>query len=952
MNSVTNDIRKQSVPRVLSFPRIAFAALLTVSSISAQAGLITSNPATATTQGGDGVQLGFGGWNLDNVEVVLNGTQGAIGSADSWFDPATGEYNFAANTDFTYSTNVDDGLGTIIMGHVLAKDWPVGEPAGIKIVNDDFDVKSGKATNCIMSTSYLEDHFLDTADPMTVLCSGPFQSHKRYKLAMLPTTVDGVGEEGIDLEFNVTVDGTSRDYQVFQKINNWTDERLEGFTIQVGTGVGANFVLASDGAGVGVDKLSLSVPSTVWPATQLANFSTGLFGPIDLKHGRPEGYFDPAIRAGFKIVEYGVGNPGDLPGQTDTLTSGDTLGSSYADVPAGALAAANQFGNWLPNTMLPYGIFFDDDADPDTDNQLVAWYGYSVAAGSLQWMKGAADDFELVSPVTITDIWSNDPLYSMGVIDDLVNVGLNYVVTVGDVSGFPGSKFTIRITPKTETVPTAAPTYVGVVPNPSLSYTSSDATIELTPSQFAPGATLTVRVADADLNTTAGIDTTTVDVSTTDGSVSGVSLTLNEVGVERGIFSADLPAAFSNILAGETVTVTYTDVSGGAIPNEVITDTSTALNVHGTIQFQADSYVADENDGTVDLTVTRTGLTDGEVTVAFQTISGTAKGGWDYVAESETIVTFADGDAVPKTITIDLINDTAAEPSETFSVLLSGLTGGADLGATSTATVTITDTDTEPYGTIQFVPATYSLEEGAGTVELTVTRDATGGAVTIDYQTIDGTAVAGSDFVAVAAPTTLAFADGEASKTITIALIDDAVIEPTETFTLVLSNEEGGVTLGAADTATVTITDTGSAGTIQFDPAAYTVDETSGTVNLTVTRTGGVDGVVTVDYQTADGTAVAGSDYVAAASTTITFASGDAASQTISVALIDDSTVEFVERFTVGLSNPTGGALGTATTATVTVTDYDRSPSRSGGSLDLFSLGLLGLLVLVARRKL
>lgn len=682
----------------------ALAILLAVSTTSVQAGMITSiSSDTHDAATFSGVQHGFGGWNLGNINVVVpNGS----------FDAATGAYQFTDDTDLTYYSEVEDDIGTIL-GRVLAKDWPVGEPAGIKIVNDDFDVKEGRPTNCIMSTSYLEDHFLDVADPIAVTCSGPFQSHKRYKLAMLPSTVAaGAGaEKGIDLVFNVEADGTTRDYQVFQKINNWTDERLAGFTIQVGTGVGANFVPASDAtSGVGVANLSLSVPSDVWREDQLAVFSQGLFGPEDTRHGRPAGFFDATTRAGFTLVEYGVGNPGDASGQTDTLTSGATLGSDYAEVPTGA---ANQFGNWLPNNMLPWGIFYDDDANPDTDDELVAWYGYSPDASGLHWMKGAADNFELVADATITGVWSNDPLYSTGLIDDLVNIGLNYRVTVGDISGFPGfntdpilneASFTIRITPKAETVATADPAYAGQSPSPTLGdpHGSPDATISLTPTTFVTvtGETLTVTLSDGDLNTDTGVAETAsvVDVSTSDGSVATVTgITVTETGVNTGVFTATLPAQFSDAAAGVDVIVSYTDVSGGATPNEVITASSTALAVppaYGTIQFDPVAYTVDENDGTVELTVTRTGGADGEVSVAYQTISGTAIGNQDYVPDTETLVTFADGDAADKTISIVLINDdTVAEDTETFTVLLSNTSGGATLGSAFTATVTITDTD-------------------------------------------------------------------------------------------------------------------------------------------------------------------------------------------------------------------------------------------------------------------
>ena len=225
------------------FARLAFAVVLAGLSLSVHAGKITSIPSPVAPDADtrSGVQDRFGGWNLDNVFVNLNGS----------FDEATGAYVFTDDSDLSYSSDVDDGTGAVL-GYVLAKDWPVGEPAGIKIVNDDFDAK--RAPNCIMSTSYLEDHLLDSDDPKQVLCSGPFQSHKRYKLAMLSSTA------AIDLVFNVEQDDTLRDYQVFQKINNWTDERLQGFTVEVGTGIGADFVPASALTGVGLLRIELVAP--------------------------------------------------------------------------------------------------------------------------------------------------------------------------------------------------------------------------------------------------------------------------------------------------------------------------------------------------------------------------------------------------------------------------------------------------------------------------------------------------------------------------------------------------------------------------------------------------------------------------------------------------------------------------------------------------------------------
>jgi uncharacterized repeat protein (TIGR01451 family) len=93
-------------------------------------------------------------------------------------------------------------------------------------------------------------------------------------------------------------------------------------------------------------------------------------------------------------------------------------------------------------------------------------------------------------------------------------------------------------------------------------------------------------------------------------------------------------------------------------------------------------------------------------------------------------------------------------------------------------------------------------------------------------------------------------------------------------------------------------------------------------VTLTVTRTGGSDCTVSVNYTTADGTAVAGADYTAT-SGTLTFGPG-VLSQSFTVPILDDAISEPLEDFTVTLTNPTGGAtLLAPTVETVTIVDND-----------------------------
>lgn len=110
-------------------------------------------------------------------------------------------------------------------------------------------------------------------------------------------------------------------------------------------------------------------------------------------------------------------------------------------------------------------------------------------------------------------------------------------------------------------------------------------------------------------------------------------------------------------------------------------------------------------------------------------------------------------------------------------------------------------------------------------------------------------------------------------------------------------------------------------GTLELAPTSYTVDEGIGSLTVTVLRTGGSDGAAAVKYTTANGSAKAPKDYTKR-SGSLSWVAGDQEPKSIQVPVVNDSSKESDETFTVKLSKATGASLG-ASTATVTIHDDD-----------------------------
>jgi len=114
------------------------------------------------------------------------------------------------------------------------------------------------------------------------------------------------------------------------------------------------------------------------------------------------------------------------------------------------------------------------------------------------------------------------------------------------------------------------------------------------------------------------------------------------------------------------------------------------------------------------------------------------------------------------------------------------------------------------------------------------------------------------------------------------------------------------------------------AGTIQFATSSLLVNEADGTINISVTRTGGTLGDVSVDYTISNGSA-SDSDYtVASVSGTLNWAGSQSQANTLSISLVDDLLIESTETINISLSNAiNNAALGANSSVQINIVDND-----------------------------
>ncbi|MBW6398547.1 cellulase family glycosylhydrolase [Roseomonas sp. HJA6] len=217
--------------------------------------------------------------------------------------------------------------------------------------------------------------------------------------------------------------------------------------------------------------------------------------------------------------------------------------------------------------------------------------------------------------------------------------------------------------------------------------------------------------------------------------------------------------------------------------------------------------------------------------------------------------------------------------------------------------------------------------------------------VVVHYATANGTALAGSDYVATTGSIT--FDAGVTKRLVRVNVTGDATPEANETFRLLLTDATGAIISDGTGIGTIRDDDTPPA--LRINDAVVTEgDSGTSTATFTIRLSKAWREAVVFDYATLAGTAHAGSDFLAQ-SGSLTFAPGEV-TKTVSVAVVGDRVFEQSERFTLELSHVTGATVADGS-GLATIRDNDRPPAvrisdatvvegDSGTAMALFTLTL------------
>lgn len=334
-----------------------------------------------------------------------------------------------------------------------------------------------------------------------------------------------------------------------------------------------------------------------------------------------------------------------------------------------------------------------------------------------------------------------------------------------------------------------------------------------------------------------------------------------------------------------------------------------AISGVGTFGFTGPDFYVNENLPAGTVTLLRSGGTlgpnadgSGNISVPFSTSDGTAFADTNYLPVFTNVV-FPVGE-VQKVVSIPIIRDGVVTPDLDVNVQVDPVFP-ADYGDQPTAMLHIVNADS----VISFAGANYQIAKNVinGVAPIRVLRSGSGvGTASVIFNTTtNGSATAGLDYTPVT-NYLVTFNAGVTSAVVNIPIINNNVPQGFRTVGLALTNVVNSTVVDPSN-ALLTIIDTlNSPGQISFSATNYFVTPSDSNAVVTVNRTNGSSGIITVKYQTLAQSALPGADYITT-NGTLTFPDGSL-SQTITVPLLQPTQVQTPVVFSLLLSNVVGGA--------------------------------------------
>ncbi|EGD46469.1 Na-Ca exchanger/integrin-beta4 [Ruminiclostridium papyrosolvens DSM 2782] len=401
--------------------------------------------------------------------------------------------------------------------------------------------------------------------------------------------------------------------------------------------------------------------------------------------------------------------------------------------------------------------------------------------------------------------------------------------------------------------------------------------------------------------------------------------------------SVDITPVYDDIFSGESKNVTV-DISGvtGDIngadggdkddsfipPKLTITDNETEPKVNLRI---TPGSISESGTNTATVTAKLTNKSSKDVTVKLSYANAVKDK--DFTVSNDTIT--IQSTKTEASVEIKGIPNSKFNKDKTLNISTSDAdVTNAILGTDKSVDLTITNVDPKPKVTIAPVTPEFNEKDSANQkaifeVSLSQTSDE---AVTVDYETSDGTAKSNEDYTGKSGQLTIP--KGETSGRIEVDIINDTMDEYDEDFSLTLKNPIGA-DLGASPSATCTIQDDDAAPDLLVTNPEVEESDSSNTTKLVfeVKLSAKSGKTVTVTYSTADGTeiqdkkpATQGEDYTAITGITLNIAPGDTSPHQIEVTVLGDDLQEPDETVTLILTADNANGC----TATGTIKDNDK----------------------------